>query len=269
MYVLEDTGGSGGGGGTTDYSELTDKPTINGVELDGNKTSSDLGVATSQQGVKADTAYQKPSSGIPESDLSSDVQQALQKHFKGWYDSSSNLPANPVIGDYAYVKGAETTDPAAIYECTTDGSWSDSGRTADTSNVQTFATGEHVNEVGIDDEPTAESDNLVKSGGVHDAIESSKSEFLVDEDGFHVIDDNLNVGMKYDEDGLDVAKVTSHFVEVLKASGISADDVMSSHASLTNEDGFFIADEELNIGVKVDSDGIHAKNILEYEIVEN
>lgn len=70
--------------------------------------------------------------------------------FKGWYDSYSNLPENPVVGDYAYVKGATSTDPAAIYECTTDGSWSDSGKTADTSNVQTFASGEEVNETYID-----------------------------------------------------------------------------------------------------------------------
>lgn len=35
-----------------------------------------------------------------------------------------------------------------------------------------------------------------------------------------------------------------------------------------NEDGFFIVDEQLNIGAKVDESGIHAKNIIEFEIVE-
>lgn len=35
---------SGGSGGTTDYSDLTNKPSINDVTLSGNKTSSDLGV---------------------------------------------------------------------------------------------------------------------------------------------------------------------------------------------------------------------------------
>lgn len=128
---------SGGEGGTKKYSDLEEKPTINGVELDGNKTSQDLGV------------YSKPSTGIPQSDLSSDVQSQLNKHFKGWYAAASALPANPIVGDYAYVKGAESTDPAAIYECTTAGTWSNSGRTADTSNVQTFASGEEVNEVHI------------------------------------------------------------------------------------------------------------------------
>ena len=33
------------GGGTSDYSELENKPQINGVELDGNKSASDFGLA--------------------------------------------------------------------------------------------------------------------------------------------------------------------------------------------------------------------------------
>jgi len=143
-----------------DYDNLTKKPSINGVELSGNKTSNELGV------------YSKPSGGIPESDLSSDVQQALQKHFKGWYASSNALPDNPVVGDYAYVKGAESTDPAAIYECTTDGSWSNSGRTADTSNVQTFASGQEVNEVHIVNDLT--------TGGVADVLSAEQGKVLGD-----------------------------------------------------------------------------------------
>lgn len=37
--------GTGGGGGTTDYSALSNKPTINNVELSGNKSSADLAIA--------------------------------------------------------------------------------------------------------------------------------------------------------------------------------------------------------------------------------
>lgn len=37
---------SGGGGGTTDYTELENKPQINSVTLSGNKTTSDLGIDT-------------------------------------------------------------------------------------------------------------------------------------------------------------------------------------------------------------------------------
>lgn len=40
-----------GGGGTTDYNQLTNKPSINGVVLTGNKTTSDLGI---EENVQAD-----------------------------------------------------------------------------------------------------------------------------------------------------------------------------------------------------------------------
>ena len=143
VSITDDEGndalGGGGGGGTSDYTDLENKPSINGVELSGNKKSNELGV------------YSKPSGGIPESDLSPDVRQALQKHFKGWYTSTASLPANPVVGDYAYVKGATTSDPVAIYECTTDGLWSDSGHTFNPANNQEFASGEELNTVRIVD----------------------------------------------------------------------------------------------------------------------
>ncbi len=38
------TVGGGGGGGSTDYNSLTNKPSINGVQLEGNKTSDDIDV---------------------------------------------------------------------------------------------------------------------------------------------------------------------------------------------------------------------------------
>lgn len=123
-------------GGTVDYDNLRNKPSINGVELDGNKTSQDLGV------------YSKPSSGIPQSDLSSDVQSQLNKHFKGWLTSKSQLPSNPEVGDYAYVEEDGTT---YIYRCSTNGEWpSTSAEEKDPVDV-TFAGGEEVNETYIDD----------------------------------------------------------------------------------------------------------------------
>lgn len=39
-----------GGGGTSDYSNLTNKPTINSVELSGDKTSADLGLVGAEAG---------------------------------------------------------------------------------------------------------------------------------------------------------------------------------------------------------------------------
>lgn len=46
--TISSTGG-GGTGGTTDYTQLTNKPQINSVELAGNKTSADLGLATASE----------------------------------------------------------------------------------------------------------------------------------------------------------------------------------------------------------------------------
>ena len=40
------TDGHGGGGGTTDYEDLDNKPSINNVTLSGNKTATQLGLAS-------------------------------------------------------------------------------------------------------------------------------------------------------------------------------------------------------------------------------
>lgn len=43
---LKKIAGGGGGGGTSDYSQLSNKPSINGVTLTGNKTSADLNISS-------------------------------------------------------------------------------------------------------------------------------------------------------------------------------------------------------------------------------
>lgn len=56
-----------GGGGTSDYDALSNRPSINGTTLSGNKTAAELGLGT----------YSKPSGGIPKTDLASAVQTSL------------------------------------------------------------------------------------------------------------------------------------------------------------------------------------------------
>ena len=46
LLGLIKSNGGGGGGGTTNYNQLENKPQIGGVTLQGNKTASDLGLAT-------------------------------------------------------------------------------------------------------------------------------------------------------------------------------------------------------------------------------
>lgn len=75
-----------GGGGTSDYTDLTNKPSINGVTLSGNKTTSDLGITAS--GVGAIPSTDKGANGgvaeldsnglVPISQLPSYVDDVLE-----------------------------------------------------------------------------------------------------------------------------------------------------------------------------------------------
>ena len=53
----------GGGGGTSDYTQLTNKPSINGTILIGNKTLADLGIAGAWRGTRAQ--YEEVKATIP------------------------------------------------------------------------------------------------------------------------------------------------------------------------------------------------------------
>ena len=53
----------GGAGGTSDYNDLTNKPTLNGVEVSGNKTSADYKISAETTQVDhgtADTTFELP-----------------------------------------------------------------------------------------------------------------------------------------------------------------------------------------------------------------
>lgn len=102
--------GGGGGGGTSDYLDLDNKPSINNVELIGNKTAADLGLASASdipvvpvQSVNGKTgvvvlsasdvgAYVKPESGIPKTDLSSALQTSLDKADTAYTKPESGIP---------------------------------------------------------------------------------------------------------------------------------------------------------------------------------
>lgn len=92
-------GGSGGGGtgGTTDYNDLNNKPQINGHTLNaGNNTGESLGIGT----------YSKPSGGIPESDLSTEVQGKLNTS-GGIADNQTSFVASRdyEAGELVYING--------------------------------------------------------------------------------------------------------------------------------------------------------------------
>ena len=88
----------GGGGGTSDYSDLTNKPSINSVELSGNKTAAQLSLATASD---VASKYTKPSTGIPKSDLASAVQTSLGKA-----DTAIQAPSSPATGAFLVYNGS-------------------------------------------------------------------------------------------------------------------------------------------------------------------
>ena len=55
---------SGGGGGSSDYTDLTNKPQINSVELSGNKSLSDLGIPTKTSDLTNDSGFINASSRL-------------------------------------------------------------------------------------------------------------------------------------------------------------------------------------------------------------
>lgn len=62
--AIEEGGGGGGGAGTFDYTELFNKPRINNHELDGNKTTADLGISYDDLADKPTASNIEYSSGV-------------------------------------------------------------------------------------------------------------------------------------------------------------------------------------------------------------
>lgn len=135
---LEASGGGGGGGGTSDYSDLTNKPKINSVTLSGNKSSSDLGLASADAlAAKANAAdvYAK-SETYNKTEVYTKAETVAEI---GGAITDLDVPA--IGGSTKYVKSVGQADGLV---------------TAETGN--------------IDASPTSSSTNLVQSGGVYSAL---------------------------------------------------------------------------------------------------
>ena len=133
---------SGGGGGTSDYEDLANKPQIGGVELVGDKTAADLGLATPDdipelaapsetatdaQAAKAKSTYDllakkytKPTGGIPATDMAQAVRSLLalvptaakQSSWDGKQDAISGLTA-ALVSWLTTFKGTDTATTLA------------------------------------------------------------------------------------------------------------------------------------------------------------
>ena len=105
VKILEDSGGGGGGGGgTSDYNDLDNKPSINGVTLSGNKTASQLGldckveIITSLSSLYTNTAAVLGRGNIPVL-----VRPSTTYYYIGstaseyYYGTINNTPTNQII----------------------------------------------------------------------------------------------------------------------------------------------------------------------------
>ena len=121
-----------------------------------------LTIGTVQEGEQAaanitgEAPNQQLNLTLPKGEQGDPGQNAVNP-FKGWFNSPEELEAahTAIEGDSAYVKDASpaTTWSIYIYDSTASSHnyWTDSGIDADTSHVQTFESGEEVNETYIDD----------------------------------------------------------------------------------------------------------------------
>lgn len=136
LYQMVDEleeGGGGGGGGTTNYNDLSNKPAIEGTQLVGNKTASDLGLATTSQ-----------------------LNRKVDK-----VEGSSLMTSAQATKLEGIEAGAEVNVQA---------DWNQANSSADDyiKNKPTLGT---AAERGVDTVPTDDSTNLITSGAVYDAIQ--------------------------------------------------------------------------------------------------
>ncbi len=136
LYQMVDeleAGGGGGGGGTTNYNNLTNKPSIEGQQLVGNKTASDLGLATT-------------------SELNGKVDKVTGSSLM------TSAQATKLDGIEA---GAEVNVQA---------DWNQANSSAD-DYIKNKPTLGAAAEKNVDTVPTENSGNLITSGAVYDAVQ--------------------------------------------------------------------------------------------------
>lgn len=80
----------------------------------------------------------------------------------------------------------------------------------------------------------------------------------------------INAKQMKDENGNPFYPIT-HISLVRDDQGRTIEDFVDSAIITENtvEDGVFFVDKDLNIGVFIDSSGVHSRSILNYQIIED
>lgn len=129
------SGSGSGSGGVSSYNELTDKPSIEGITLSGNKTASDLGLAKSTDIPSTDTCYSTSDTAettIADDDyfpfydtsasgkrktLWSNIKSVLKTYFDTYYSGGSSITAGTGLelsNDEMSIKEFESGDMTEV-----------------------------------------------------------------------------------------------------------------------------------------------------------
>ena len=108
--------------------------------------------------------------------------------FKGWYKTGDTLPTDGFDGAYLYFKNtSEPTGQTTIYRWNGT-AYADTGTVVDTSNVQTFGSGQAVNEIFIDNDFVGGNDKVAGAEEVKSLNNRTKG---------YTINDTMNSFLKF------------------------------------------------------------------------
>ncbi len=142
LRVKQSIQANGGGGGTSDYTALENKPKINGVTLEGDKSSSDLGISVPS--VDEETIIESPNlTAIGVKESSGNVDHFLTLTLSE-YNAIENKDPN------TFYNITDDTDPSVIPT-----------KTSDLVNDSGFITSSYHDDTKVDKDSIARVDNVV------------------------------------------------------------------------------------------------------------
>ena len=83
-----------------------------------------------------------------------------------------------------------------------------------------------------------------------------------DDISFSVCDSDGNVVLRYSDEGLDAAKVTTHLAELI--GQIIGGSISLLEQIEVEENGLYFVDADMNVVASIDDKGLHSINIIEY-----
>lgn len=123
-------GNIGGGGGTSDYNALTNKPTLNGVEISGNKTSADYKISAEITQVDhgtADTTFELPANQYHTwgevASLTLTLGSGTDEQANGYWFSFDSGDTATTLSLPETVKTDIVVEPNMHYECSIIGNY--------------------------------------------------------------------------------------------------------------------------------------------------